>query len=97
MQIPLWQRLLAPLVYLLPWSDAIPFGLGADGVFNQIPLLRLLIVPAVPLIQLDRTGKPSPCPIANAFIVSDPGMGVTTGCILIGDGHQTPDLPEPRN
>ena len=54
MQIPLWQRLLAPLVYLLPWSDAIPFGLGADGVFNQIPLLRLLIVPAVPLIQLDR-------------------------------------------
>ena len=53
-QIPLWQRLLAPLVYLLPWSDAIPFGLGADGVFNQIPLLRLLIVPAVPLIQLDR-------------------------------------------
>jgi uncharacterized membrane protein len=53
-QIPLWQRLLAPLVYLLPWSDAIPFGLGADGVFNQIPLLRLLIAPAVPLIQLDR-------------------------------------------
>ena len=53
-QIPLWQRLIAPLVYLLPWSDAIPFGLGADGVFNQIPLLRLLIVPAVPLIQLDR-------------------------------------------
>ena len=53
-QIPLWQRLLTPLVYLLPWSDAIPFGLGADGVFNQIPLLRLLIVPAVPLIQLNR-------------------------------------------
>ena len=53
-QIPFWQRLLAPLIYLLPWSDAIPFGLGADGVFNQIPLLRLLIVPAVPLIQLDR-------------------------------------------
>ena len=38
MQIPLWQRLLAPLVYLLPWSDAIPFGWGADGVFNQIPV-----------------------------------------------------------
>ena len=54
MQIPFWQRLLAPLMYLLPWSDAIPFGLGVDGVFNQIPLLRLLIVPAVPLIQLDR-------------------------------------------
>ena len=54
MEIPLWQRLLAPLVYLLPWSDAIPFGLGMDGVFNQVPLLRLLIVPAVPFIQLNR-------------------------------------------
>ena len=25
-----------------------------DGLFNQIPLLRLLIVPAIPLIQLQR-------------------------------------------
>jgi len=53
-EIPLWQRVIAPLVYLLPWSDAIPFGLGIDGVFNQVPLLRLLIVPAVPFIQLNR-------------------------------------------
>jgi len=53
-EIPLWQRVIAPLVYLLPWSDAIPFGLGMDGVFNQVPLLRLLIVPAVPFIQLNR-------------------------------------------
>ena len=54
MEIPLWQRLLAPLLYLLPWSDAIPFGLGLDGVFNQVPLLRLLIVPAIPFMQLQR-------------------------------------------
>ena len=54
MEIPLWQRVIAPVVYLLPWSDAIPFGLGMDGVFNQVPLLRLLIVPAVPFIQLNR-------------------------------------------
>ena len=54
MEIPLWQRVIAPLVYLLPWSDAIPFGLGMDGVFNQVPLLQLLIVPAVPFIQLNR-------------------------------------------
>ena len=54
MEIPLWQRLIAPLVYLLPWSDAIPFGLGLDGVFNQVPLLRPLIVPAIPFIQLNR-------------------------------------------
>ena len=54
MEIPLWQRVIAPLVYLLPWSDAIPFGLGLDGVFNQVPLLRLLIVPAIPFMQLQR-------------------------------------------
>ena len=54
MDIPLWQRFIAPLVYLLPWSDAIPFGLGLDGLFNQIPVLRLLIIPAIPLIQLER-------------------------------------------
>lgn len=54
MEIPLWQRCVAPLIYLLPWSDAVPFGLGMDGLFNQIPLLRLLIVPAIPFIQLQR-------------------------------------------
>ena len=54
MEIPLWQRVIAPVVYLLPWSDAIPFGLGLDGVFNQVPLLRLLIVPAIPFMQLQR-------------------------------------------
>ena len=26
MAIPVWQRFLGLLVYLLPWSDAIPFG-----------------------------------------------------------------------
>ena len=54
MEIPLWQRFVAPLIYLLPWGDAVPFGLGMDGLFNQIPLLRLLIVPAIPFIQLQR-------------------------------------------
>ena len=54
-ETPIWQRLLAPLIYLLPWSQAIPFGLGLDGVFNQFPVLKLLIWPALPLIQLDRS------------------------------------------
>ena len=48
MDIPVWQRCLGFLIYLLPWSEAIPFGLGFDGVFNQIPLLRLLTIPAIP-------------------------------------------------
>lgn len=54
METPIWQRLLAPLIYLLPWSQAIPFGLVPDGMFNQFPMLKLLILPALPLIQLDR-------------------------------------------
>ena len=48
MDIPVWQRCLGFLIYLFPWSDAIPFGRGFDGVFNQIPLLRLLTIPAIP-------------------------------------------------
>ena len=54
MEIPLWQRCVAPLIYLLPWGHAVPFGYGMDGLFNQIPLLRLLTVPAIPFIQLQR-------------------------------------------
>jgi len=54
MDIPVWQRVLGLLIYLFPWSDAIPFGMGFNGVFNQIPLLRLLIFPAFPFFALDQ-------------------------------------------
>ena len=53
MDIPIWQRCLGFLIYLFPWSDAIPFGLGFDGVFNQIPVLRLLTLPALPFVALE--------------------------------------------
>jgi uncharacterized membrane protein len=43
---PIWQRLLAALAYLVPWSDAIGFG---ASLFNQFPVLRWLALPAVPL------------------------------------------------
>ena len=55
MEPPLWQRLVAPLMYLLPWSDAIPLGFGPDGLFLQYPVLRPLVLPALPLMQLERT------------------------------------------
>jgi len=51
MQIPLWQRLLAVLAYLLPWSDGIEFGASLFGLF---PLLQLLAVPALPVLALQR-------------------------------------------
>ena len=62
MAIPVWQRLLALLVYLLPWSDAIGFGLPRGvlngllpqgGLFMEFPLLRLLILPAEPFLYLE--------------------------------------------
>ena len=55
MEPPLWQRLVAPLMYLLPWSDAIPLGFGPDGLFLQYPVLRPLVQPARPLMLLERS------------------------------------------
>ena len=55
MEPPFWQRLVAPLMYLLPWSDAIPLGFGPDGLFIQYPVLRPLVLPALPLMQLERS------------------------------------------
>ncbi len=45
MLIPIWQRLLGVLIYMLPWSDAIPFG---KNLLAQVPevLLSALLLPA---------------------------------------------------
>jgi hypothetical protein len=48
---PIWQRLLAALAYVLPWSDALPFGRSLFGVF---PALQWLSLPALPLIELQQ-------------------------------------------
>lgn len=51
MAVPLWQRLLAALAYLLPWSDALPFGIALFGLF---PPLQWLAIPALPVMTLQR-------------------------------------------
>ena len=48
---PIWQRLLAALAYLLPWSDAFPFGSGLIGLF---PALQWLGVPALPVALVEQ-------------------------------------------
>ena len=48
---PIWQRLLAGLAYLLPLSDALPFG---GALLQQYPFLQLLAMPALPLVVLQR-------------------------------------------
>ncbi len=46
---PIWQRLLAGLVYLLPWSDGVGFG---RALFSLFPPLQWLVLPALPLMAL---------------------------------------------
>jgi hypothetical protein len=48
---PIWQRLLAGLAYLLPLSDALPFG---GALLQQYPVLQLLALPTLPLEVLQR-------------------------------------------
>ena len=51
MTIPSWQRLLALLTYLLPWSDGLPFGRSLMGLF---PMLQLISLPALPLVIVEQ-------------------------------------------
>ena len=51
MSIPPWQRFLGLLAYLLPWSDAIPFGRHLMG---QFPWLQWLTLPALPIALLEQ-------------------------------------------
>lgn len=48
---PIWQRLPAAVAYLLPWSDAIPFGRALFGLF---PALQWLTLPALPIAVVEQ-------------------------------------------
>jgi uncharacterized membrane protein len=50
-QVPLWQRLLAALAYLLPWSDGVMFG---RSLFALFPPLQWLALPALPVLQVEQ-------------------------------------------
>ena len=49
--IPFWQRLLALLPYLLPWSDGLPFG---RSLYSLFPALQWLSLPALPLVVVQQ-------------------------------------------
>ena len=51
-EIPLWQRLLGFLAYLLPWSDALSFG---RELYNLFPWIAYLALPATPVLLLERS------------------------------------------
>ncbi len=48
---PIWQRLLSGLAYLLPFSDALPFG---RALLQQFPFLTVVALPTLPLITLQQ-------------------------------------------
>lgn len=48
--IPIWQRLLALLAYLLPWTDGVGFGRFLFALFPPLQWLRLPALP-VELVQ----------------------------------------------
>ena len=50
--IPLWQRLLGLLAYLLPWSDDLSFG---SELYNLFPWISYLALPATPVLLLERS------------------------------------------
>lgn len=50
--IPIWQRLLGLLAYLLPWSDALSFG---RELYNLFPWISYLALPATPVLLLERS------------------------------------------
>ena len=51
MTMPIWQKIAAIAVYLLPWSDSLPFG---RSLFMQFPVLEYLAIPAIPLIIFEQ-------------------------------------------
>ena len=51
-EIPLWQRFLGLLAYLLPWSDALSFG---RELYNLFPWIAYLALPATPVLLLERS------------------------------------------
>ena len=51
MLLPIWQRLLGILLYLIPWSDSIPFG---SFLFIEFPFLKWLAIPAIPIAIIEQ-------------------------------------------
>ena len=50
--VPIWQRLISLIIYMLPWSDSLPFG---RNLFLEFPLLNWLALPALPILIIEQS------------------------------------------
>ena len=45
-------RLLAVLLYMIPWSDSLTFG---NHLYIKYPLIQIIQIPAIPIILIERS------------------------------------------
>ena len=45
-------RLLGILLYMIPWSDSIPFG---NHLYIKYPFIQIIQIPAIPIILIERS------------------------------------------
>ena len=58
--VPTWHRLIAMMVYMLPWSDAIPLG---GNLFLEYSFLKVLAIPTFPIFLIENS-----IPFGNFFL-----------------------------
>ena len=46
------EKILAVLLYMIPWSDGIPFG---NHLYLKYPFTQIIQVPAIPIILIERS------------------------------------------
>ena len=45
-------RILGILLYMIPWSDSIPFG---NHLYIKYPFIQIIQIPAIPIILIERS------------------------------------------
>ncbi len=45
--IPLKERIISTMLYILPWSDVVPYG---SYIYSNFPIFELLALPRIPIL-----------------------------------------------
>ena len=47
-----WEKILAIILYMIPWTDSLAFG---NHLFMTYPIIQIIQIPAIPIIVLERS------------------------------------------